>query len=100
ITLNQQLIDRLLRGDTQFGAPALETLQLSARDSFNFYGTTALDTYDAVTGKSLLNNLMISTPAIYGSGSTSDVATIHTANLIWQGSGSLASAPVEGGAGT
>jgi hypothetical protein len=61
LTLNQELLGRLLRGDTQLGAPALETLQLSARDSFNFYGTTSLDTYDPVTGKSLLNNLMLST---------------------------------------
>ena len=100
ITLNQQLIDRLLRGDTQFGAPALETLQLSARESFNFYGTTALDTYDAVTGKSLLDNLMISTPAIYGAGNAADVATLHTANLIWQGADNQPSAPIAGGAGS
>ncbi|MCZ7080193.1 hypothetical protein, partial [Salmonella enterica] len=63
MTLTQQVLDRLLRGDTQFGAPALETLQLSARDSFNFYGSSDLDTYDAVTGKSLLSRLMLSAPA-------------------------------------
>lgn len=100
MTLSQQLLERLLRGDTQFGAPALETLQLSARDSFNFYGTTTLDTYDAVTGKSLLNNLMISTPAIYGSGSANDVATIHTANLIWQGAEARPIPAITDGAGT
>nr|WP_242487538.1 hypothetical protein [Pseudomonas sp. TH05] len=100
MTLNQQLLDRLLRGDTQFGAPALETLQLSARDSFNFYGSTALDTYDPLTGKSLLSNLLLSSPAIYGSGSASDVASIHTANLIWQGTDTPAGAVVAGGAGT
>lgn len=99
LTLNQQVLERLLRGDTQFGAPALETLQLSARDSFNFYGTTTLDTYDAVTGKSLLSNLMLSTPAIYGSGGANDVATIHTANLIWQGAEAPPVAAVTGGAG-
>ncbi|MGY2378250.1 filamentous hemagglutinin family protein [Pseudomonas sp. SDO524_S393] len=100
LTLSQQVLERLLRGDTQFGAPALETLQLSARDSFNFYGTTTLDTYDAVTGKSLLSNLMLSTPAIYGAGGTGDVATIHTANLIWQGAVGAPGAVVGGGAGT
>ncbi|WP_455883790.1 filamentous haemagglutinin family protein [Pseudomonas putida] len=100
LTLNQQLLERLLRGDTQFGAPALETLQLSARDSFNFYGTSTLDTYDAVTGKSLLSNLMLSTPAIYGAGGANDVATIHTANLIWQGAVAPPVAAVTGGAGT
>lgn len=100
MTLNQQVLERLLRGDTQFGAPALETLQLSARDSFNFYGTTTLDTYDAVTGKSMLSNLMLSTPAIYGSGGLNDVATVHTANLIWQGAVAPPVAAVTGGAGT
>ena len=100
MTLNQQVLERLLRGDTQFGAPALETLQLSARDGFNFYGTATLDTYDAVTGKSLLSNLMLSTPAIYGSGGLNDVATIHTANLIWQGAVAPPVAAMTGGAGT
>ena len=100
LTLTQDVLNRLLRGDTQFGAPALETLQLSARDSFNFYGTVTLDTYDAVTGKSLLNNLMLSTPAIYGSGGANDVATIHTSNLIWQGAEAAAGTVVAGGVGT
>lgn len=100
LTLSQALLDRLLQGDTQFGAPALETLQLSARDSFNFYGSTSLDTYDPLTGKSRLSNLMISTPAIYGAGGANDVASIHTANLIWQGATNPAGAVVSGGAGT
>ncbi|MGK9418671.1 filamentous hemagglutinin family protein [Pseudomonas cedrina] len=100
MTLTQQLLERLLRGDTQFGAPVLETLQLSARDSFNFYGTTTLDTYDAVNGKSLLSNLMLSTPAIYGAGGANDMATIHTANLIWQGAEAPPVAAVTGGAGS
>ncbi|WP_416773231.1 filamentous hemagglutinin family protein [Pseudomonas sp. RHF3.3-3] len=100
LTLNQQLIDRLLQGDTQSGAPALETLQLSARDAFNFHGTTTLDTYDVQTGKSRLSNLMLSTPAIYGAGGAGDVATIHTANLIWLGSDKPAGSVIAGGAGT
>ncbi len=100
LTLNQAVLDRLLKGDSQYGAPALETLQLSARDAFNFYGTTTLDTYDAQTGKSRLSNLMLSTPAIYGAGGAADVATIHTANLIWQGSDKPAGSVIAGGAGT
>ncbi len=100
LTLTQALLDRLLRGDTQFGAPALETLQLSARDSFNFYGSTSLDTYDPLTGKSLLSNLMLSTPAMYGAGGANDVATIHTANLIWLGATNAPGTVVTGGAGT
>ena len=100
LTLNQQVLDRLLKGDTQFGAPALETLQLSAGQAFNFYGTTTLDTYDAQTGKSRLDNLLLSTPAIYGAGGANDVATIHTANLIWQGAEAAPGAVINGGAGT
>ncbi|MGH8406746.1 MAG: hemagglutinin, partial [Pseudomonas sp.] len=94
------LLDRLLKGDSQFGAPALETLQLSARDSFNFYGSTSLDTYDPLTGKSRLSNLMLSTPAIYGAGNAGDVANIHTANLIWQGATTPPGSVIAGGAGT
>ncbi|KAA0942635.1 filamentous hemagglutinin N-terminal domain-containing protein [Pseudomonas sp. ANT_H14] len=99
LTLNQQVLDRLLRGDTQFGAPTLETLQLSASKAFNFYGTTTLDTYDPQTGKSRLDNFLLSTPAIYGSGDANDVATIHTAHLIWQGSEGAPGAVIAGGAG-
>ncbi|NWB52280.1 filamentous hemagglutinin family protein [Pseudomonas sp. F8002] len=100
LTLTQALLDRLLKGDSQFGAPALETLQLSARDSFNFYGSTSLDTYDPLTGKSRLSNLMLSTPAIYGAGGAGDVANIHTANLIWQGATTPPGSVIAGGAGT
>jgi hypothetical protein len=87
-------------GDSSTGAPALETLQLSAGQAFNFYGSTLLDTYDAQTGKSLLNNLVLSTPAIYGLGNAEDVATIHTANLIWQGATGAPGAVITDGAGT
>ena len=34
--LNQGLLDRLLMGDADFGAPALEVLTLTVRDSVNF----------------------------------------------------------------
>ncbi|WLH03630.1 filamentous hemagglutinin family protein [Pseudomonas beijingensis] len=100
LTLSQTVLDRLLRGDTEYGAPALETLELSAREALNFYGTVSLDTYDPATGKSRLNNLMLSTPAIYGAGSASDVATIRTANLIWNGGVDAPGSVITGGAGT
>ena len=100
LTLSQTVLNRLLRGDTQYGAPALETLELSAREALNFYGTVSLDTYDPTTGKSRLNNLMLSTPAIYGAGSASDVATIRTANLIWNGAVGAPGSVIAGGAGT
>jgi hypothetical protein len=100
LTLNQNVLDRLLRGDTQFGAPALETLSLTTRDSFNFIGNVTLDTLDPQTGKSRLENLILVTPAIYGLGDASDVATIRTANLIWNGATQAPGTVVNGGAGT
>ncbi|WP_439125709.1 MAG: filamentous hemagglutinin family protein [Pseudomonas rhizophila] len=100
LTLSQTVLDRLLRGDTEYGAPALETLELSAREALNFYGTVSLDTYDPATGKSRLANLMLSTPAIYGAGSVNDVATIRTANLIWNGAVGAPGSVIAGGAGT
>ena len=42
MTLNQGLLDRLLMGDADFGAPALEVLTLTVRDSVNFYETVDL----------------------------------------------------------
>ncbi len=100
LTLNQQVLDRLLRGDTSVGAPALETLVLGARDSLNFYGNASLDTFDAVTGTSRLKELVLTTPAIYGKGEAGEVARIHTSNLIWNGAQNEAGSVIAGGAGT
>ncbi|MEG3089656.1 filamentous haemagglutinin family protein [Sphingomonas sp. PB4P5] len=100
LELNQTILDRLLRGDTSTGAPVLETLTLTARDSINFFGTVTLDTIDPATGKSRLANLVLSSGGIYGHGTASDVATIRTGNLIWNGSINPAAAVMAGGAGT
>ncbi|MGE7991484.1 filamentous hemagglutinin family protein [Pseudomonas sp. NPDC089554] len=100
LTLNQQVLDRLLRGDTQYGAPALDTLTLNVRESFNFFGTTSLDTIDPSTGKSRLDTLVLGTPAIYGLGNAQDVATIRTGNLVWSGATQAAPALLNGGAGS
>lgn len=100
LTLNQQVLDRLLLGDTSAGAPALETLVLGARDSLNFYGNASLDTFDAVTGKSRLKELVLGTPAIYGKGNANETALIRTGNLIWNGVQNEAGSIVAGGAGT
>ncbi|HWH89706.1 MAG TPA: filamentous hemagglutinin family protein [Pseudomonas sp.] len=100
LNLNQNVLDRLLRGDTQFGAPALETLSLTTRDSFNFFGNVSLDTIDPQTGVSRLQNLLLATPAVYGWGEAGDVATIRTANLIWSGATQAPGAVASGGAGT
>ena len=100
LTLNQDILGRLLRGDTSTGAPALEVLTLTARDSMNFYGTVALDTRDPVTGKYSLATLALGTPAIYGYGQAGDEAGIRTQNLVWNGATQAPGAVVAGGAGT
>jgi filamentous hemagglutinin family protein len=100
LSLSQPVLERLLQGDTEYGAPALETLQLSAREALNFYGSASLDTYDAQNGRSRLNNLMLTTPAMYGAGGANDVATIRTSNLIWNGAKGVPGTVIAGGAGT
>lgn len=99
LMLNQAVLDRLLRGDTSTGAPALESLILNASEAVNIFGTVTLDTYDA-SGKSRIANLVLGTPAIYGAGSASDVATIRTENLVWSGSTRAPGSVITGGAGT
>jgi len=100
LTLNQSVLNRLLQGDTAYGAPALERLVLTAAESVNFFGNVSLDTTNAATGKSTLDNLVLSTPAIYGYGSAGDVATITTGKLTWAGLAGEAPTPVSGGRGT
>ncbi|RTQ37370.1 filamentous hemagglutinin N-terminal domain-containing protein [Variovorax gossypii] len=100
LTLNQDVLQRLLNGDTSTGAPALESLTLTARDAINFYGSLTLDTIDPATGRSRLDTLVLGTPAIYGSGSAGDVATIRTRNLVWSGATQAPGSVASGGAGT
>ncbi|UUO10728.1 filamentous hemagglutinin family protein [Alcaligenes faecalis] len=100
LTLNQRVLERLLRGDTQMGAPALENLVLTARDSVNFYGDVNLSTLDPVTGKSALERLVLSAAAIYGYGDANSEARIETGILVWNGATTPAGSIVEGGAGT
>ncbi|MGJ7524717.1 filamentous haemagglutinin family protein [Variovorax sp. GB1P17] len=100
LVLNQTVLQRLLRGDTKYGAPALETLELNASGGLRFFGTSSLDTIDPATGKSTLARLVLGTPAIYGAGGANDVATIRTGHLIWQGAPQAPATVVAGGAGT
>ncbi|SFY32666.1 filamentous hemagglutinin family N-terminal domain-containing protein [Janthinobacterium lividum] len=99
LALNQDVLDRLLRGDTSTGAPALESLGLTARNSFNFYDSSQLSTIDAATGKSSLSRLVLNTPAIYGYGGTDALARIHTDTLVWQGATNAPGAVVANGPG-
>ncbi|MDI3296407.1 filamentous haemagglutinin family protein [Janthinobacterium tructae] len=100
LALNQGVLDRLLRGDTSTGAPALESLGLTARNSFNFYDSSQLSTIDAATGKSSLSRLVLNTPAIYGYGGTDALARIHTDTFVWQGATNAPGAVVANGPGT
>lgn len=100
LTLNQQVLDRLFRGDASTGVPGLETLTLSASDSLNFFGSSVLDTFDPLTGKNRLQDLILGVPAIYGQGHADDRAVIRTGSLIWNGARTPAGAPIAGGAGS
>ncbi|VFR19925.1 Filamentous haemagglutinin family outer membrane protein associated with VreARI signalling system [plant metagenome] len=100
LSLNQGLLDRLLQGDQAHGAPALERLVLTAGQSFNLFGNVALTTRDPITGRSTLDNLVLSTPAIYGHGQAGDIATISTGTLTWAALSGAAPAPIQGGRGT
>ncbi|WMD18154.1 filamentous hemagglutinin family protein [Achromobacter seleniivolatilans] len=100
LALNQTLLNRLMAGDRRFGAPALEMLTLAVSDSFNFFGNVTLDTIDAATGKSRLQTLALTAPAIYGYGQAGDVATLRAGNLIWNGSITPPAGVIDHGAGT
>ena len=100
LTLNQTLLDRLMAGDRQHGAPALEMLTLAVSDSFNFFNNVVLDTLDPATGKSRLRTLALTAPAIYGYGQAGDAATIRAGNLIWNGAVGAPAGVVNNGAGT
>ncbi len=111
LTLNQDILRTLLAGDPAIGTPALRQLTLTASQSVNFYGSVDLNTIDPATGQSTLAQFQINSPAIYGSGLASDVVTLTTGTLIWNGlattaplTGTRSSASpgvvVAGGAGT
>jgi filamentous hemagglutinin family protein len=82
--LSQDVLNRLLAGDTSVGAPALQTLTLTASQSLNVFGSIDLDIINPATGKADLN-LVLNTPAIYGYGSASDTATLTVGTLTWGG---------------
>ncbi|WP_432239075.1 filamentous haemagglutinin family protein [Herbaspirillum robiniae] len=100
LTIDQQVLSRLLRGDTAYGAPALERLILTAADSVNLFGNVSLSTIDPATGRSSLANLVLTTPAIYGVGAPGELAEIRTGKLTWAGQGTVAPAPITGGRGS
>jgi len=75
--LDQNLLDRLLGGQPAAGVPAMRELVLSAANSVNFYGTTALDIG--------VGTLVLNSPAIYGYGTAGDTASLNVDRLVWNG---------------
>ncbi|WP_407352066.1 filamentous haemagglutinin family protein [Luteimonas sp. R10] len=82
LSLDQALLDRLVQGDPQTGAPGMKNLVLAAGNSINFYGSVNLSTLDE-SGESVLESFVLSTPAIYGHGDADDSVTLTTDRLIW-----------------
>ena len=85
MTMNQEVLQRLLRGNTATGAPALEALSLTARDAINVFGSVDLDTREGATGRSSLRSLVLGAPAIHGYGTATDRARIFADTLVWDG---------------
>ena len=94
LSLNQQVLQQLLRGNTAIGAPALEALSLSARDAINVFGSVDLDTRSSATGRSAMRQLVLGAPAIHGYGEAGDKARIFAQSLIWDGTIPATSNPV------
>ncbi|WP_157128687.1 filamentous haemagglutinin family protein [Cupriavidus sp. USMAA2-4] len=84
LKLTQGLLDRLLNGDPEKRAPALESLVLAAGE-LDFYGSANLTTIDPGTGKSTLDQLVLTTPLIKGQGGAGDRAMLSTGTLVWNG---------------
>ncbi|OYU88246.1 MAG: filamentous hemagglutinin [Bradyrhizobiaceae bacterium PARB1] len=84
LTLTQGFLTSLLqgRGDPDGRAPAAQSLTLTAGNLINFIGDVAISTYDA-NGKSLLDELVLNSPAIYGLGTGH--ARVTTDTLVWNG---------------
>ncbi|WP_313248206.1 filamentous haemagglutinin family protein [Stenotrophomonas indicatrix] len=85
MTMNQMVLQQLLRGNVATGAPALDTLSLVARDSVNVFGSVDLDARDSATGVGSLRTLVLGAQAIHGYGNASDRARILVDTLVWDG---------------
>lgn len=93
MTMNQSVLQQLLRGNDATGAPALDTLSLVARDSVNVFGSVDLDARDSATGRGGLQTLVLGAQAIHGYGAASDRARILVDTLVWDGSLAATQAP-------
>ncbi|VFR32203.1 Filamentous haemagglutinin family outer membrane protein associated with VreARI signalling system [plant metagenome] len=85
MVMRQDVLDRLLRGNTAVGTPALESLILSAGESINLFGAVRFDTR-GTGGVSSLQRLVLGAPAIYGYGAAGETAEIVANEFVWAGS--------------
>ena len=103
LTLDAQVLARLIGGDPANGVPGLQALNITASGMVGFYGSVDLST---ATGG--LQTLILNTPAIYGQGGNGDRARLTVDTLEWNGVASSGSAAasilprgvVAGGAGS
>jgi filamentous hemagglutinin family protein len=95
LQFDQALFDFLVNGDPTHGAPALQSLTLSASNAVNVFGDASLD----ASGSGV--NLVLTTPAIYGYGDAGDHAVIAADKITWNGiANSKPPAILAGGPGT
>ncbi|MBR8654986.1 filamentous hemagglutinin family protein [Achromobacter sp. Marseille-Q0513] len=85
MSMNQDVLSRLLAGNAGAGVPAVENLIFNARDAVNMYGPVELDARGGATGKPALQRLVIGAPAIYGYGAAGDTALIRAPEIVWTG---------------
>ncbi len=93
LDLSAEVLATLLRGDPTVGAPALQRLTLTAAKSVNFLGGVTLDTTNGGATESTLDQFVLNTPAIYGSGVAGDTAVVSVGTLYWNGIEDKASVP-------
>jgi filamentous hemagglutinin family protein len=86
LNLTQARLNLLLAGGTSTGAPPLQTLTLTASQSFNVFGAIDLNILNPKTGRADLD-LVLNTPAIYGYGNAGDSASLTVGTLTWSGIG-------------
>ncbi|MDF3837879.1 filamentous hemagglutinin family protein [Cupriavidus basilensis] len=85
MSLTQDILTQLLAGNPSAGIAATKNLMLSASQSLNFFGSIDLSLVDRASGKPLLSQLVLRTPAIYGLGNAGDTARLAVDTLVWSG---------------
>ncbi len=89
LNFTPQTLSTLLNGNALAGIPAAQQLALTATSQVNIIGSVQLNTGTT--------DLVLNTPAIYGTGVTGDVATISAAAFTWSGLGGAGVSALPGG---